>query len=207
MFRPEPPQGFTTEQGQIIIARPPIPLFAGPQGIGEAIEPVDPIITPFPPLADATFQFYKFYQIKKNQVPTTQTNMPVVIIDTLGADILQQASGFDIRVFSAAGTPLPYEVQSVNITTGDIIVWVNMTTVQDSEFVQLTFGKESATDGSTPNTVYDSNYKMVLHFDTASLIDSTSNNNSGFNAGSIDIAGKIGRARKDTCPVPPPSRQ
>lgn len=36
MFRPDPPQGFSTEQEQVIIGRPPIPLFGVPQGIGVA---------------------------------------------------------------------------------------------------------------------------------------------------------------------------
>ena len=127
LWHPDPPQGFTTEQGQIIIGRPVIPLFGSPQGFGGAVAPPaeDQLLAIYPPLADNTFQFYKFYQIKKNNVPTPQINMPLVIIDTLGAGILQQASGFDIRAFDSLNTPIPYEVQSVNVATGEIIVWVN----------------------------------------------------------------------------------
>ena len=197
MFRPDPPQGFSTDEGLIIIGRPPIPMFSPPQGMADGVAPdtVDNILAVYPPIADATFQFYKFYQINKGQVLSTQTNMPVVIIDTLGSGIFDEgASGFDIRAFNSNGAAIDYEVESVNTATGDIVVWINMATVKDSEFVQLTFGKASATDGSNPAAVYDSNYKMVLHMDAA-LLDSTSNNNDATNNGSTDAVGKISRGR------------
>lgn len=41
MWKPEPPQGNTTEQGLAIIGRPIIPQFGAPQGIaGPIIPPV-----------------------------------------------------------------------------------------------------------------------------------------------------------------------
>ena len=166
--------------------------FVPPQGRrGPPAAVGDSILTLFPPIGDATFQFYKFYQIKPGQVPTTQTNMPVVIIDTLGAGILQQASGFDIRVFDSAGGILEYEVQSVNTVTGEIIVWVNMPTVQDSEFIQLVFGKPTATDGSNSALVYDSNYSSVYHLNGVGT-DSTSNAENFTLNGVTTVAAKIG---------------
>jgi len=172
-----------------------------PQGLAQIGQLNDPIKAIFPPIADATFQFYKFYQIKPNQAIGTQINMPVAIIDTLGAGILQEASGFDIRVFDSNGVPLEYDVEAVNTGTGEIIVWPNMTTVQDSEFIQLTFGKPSATDGSNPNAVYDINYKGVYHlnqttFVSGSTIDSTVNANDGSPSGIsvTSVTGKIGNA-------------
>lgn len=164
------------------------------QGFGGMIVG-DPLLAIFPPIADATFQFYRFYQVKKGQVPTTQINMPLLITDTLGTGILQEASGFDIRAFDAAGSPLPYEVQSVNITTGEIIVWINVTTVQDNEFIQLTFGKPSAINGQT-STTWPSEYKGVWHLD-GDLLDSTSNGNNGTAQGTpgpTSTLGKIGNA-------------
>jgi len=139
----------------------------------------------------SSFQFYKFYQIKKNQVVGNETNMPLVIVDTLGAGILQQASGFDIRVFDSAGLPLDYEVQSVNVTTGEIIVWINLPTVQDLEFVQLTFGKSDAFDGSTPTAVWDSNYTSVYHLNGDGN-DSTVNVENMTVNGTDTVAAKIG---------------
>jgi len=34
LWHPDPPQGFTSEQGLIIIGRPIIPRFGAPQGLG-----------------------------------------------------------------------------------------------------------------------------------------------------------------------------
>jgi len=172
--------------------------FVPPQGYGGGgVSPpaeASKIIALFPPMADESFQFYKFYQIKKSQVPTTQTNIPLVIEDTLGPGVLLQNDGFDIRVFDSVGDSIPYDrIESVK-ATGKIIVWIDMAVAKDSEFVQLAFGKELATDGSTPNLVYDSNYKMVLHLED-DFTDSTSNGNDAINNGSTDIEGKIGRAR------------
>ena len=43
MWKPEPPQGNTAEQGLAIIGRPIIPQFGAPQGIGVA--PPEVVIT------------------------------------------------------------------------------------------------------------------------------------------------------------------
>lgn len=41
LWKPEPPQGNTPEQGLAIIGRPMIPIFGPPQGIGgEVIPPI-----------------------------------------------------------------------------------------------------------------------------------------------------------------------
>lgn len=40
LWHPDPPQGFSKEQSQVIIGRPVIPLFGAPQGIGGVTPPV-----------------------------------------------------------------------------------------------------------------------------------------------------------------------
>lgn len=151
------------------------------------------ILVVFPPIAN-TYQFYKFYQIKKGKVPSLQTDEPLVIIDTLGSGILQQASGFDIRVFDSSGNPIPYERRLSTRATGDIRIWLNQSVIKDSEFVQLTFGKPTATDGQNPAGVWDPKSNMVLHMDP-SLLDSSSHNNDAINSLTFNTGGKIGQAR------------
>lgn len=153
-FHFERPDGPPSNNAQNILV--PLNEFVPPQGYGVGVAPVleDPLLALYPPIADNTFQFYKFYQIKKNQVPTTQTNMPLVIIDTVGSGIFQQASGFDVRAFDSNGVPLEYQVQNVIIGTGSFVIWINVTTVKDNEFIQLTFGKPIATDAQNPPAVW-----------------------------------------------------
>lgn len=50
--------------------------------------------------------------------------------------------------------------------------------------VYMYYGKADATDGADGENVWDSNYKMVLHMDSA-LLDSTANDNDGTNTGTV----------------------
>lgn len=170
LWHPEPPQGFSVEQELVTIGRPTIPRFASPQSrITEIRE--GPLLAIYPPIADNTYQFYKFYQINKDKVPSAQTNMPIVIVDSLGNGIIAEASGNDVRVFDSDGNAIPYETILSGID-GNIIIWLKPDVIADLEFVQLTFGKLTATDGSTPNLVYPINYKAVYHLN-GNGIDST----------------------------------
>lgn len=165
-----------------------------PQGITSAVVE-NPLLAIYPPIADDTFQSFKFYQINKNQVPTLQTNLPILIQDTLGAGVFLEPSGNDIRVFDSLGNPLDYFTQFVDISTGEFIIWCNMPVIQDSEFIQLTFGKVTATNGENKNAVYDVNYKSVYNFQDDTL-DSTSNAQHLTNFDTISVDGKIGKARE-----------
>jgi len=99
-WNPDPPQGFSKSQGQVIIGRPPIPLFGGPQGIAAGISaPVDALLAIYPPLGDIDYSKYKFYQVNKGEFTEPQTDFIWEITDTVGPGVLTQASGFDIRPF------------------------------------------------------------------------------------------------------------
>jgi len=122
----------------------------------------NPLLALFPPIGDASFQFYKFYQVNKNQVQTAQTNATVLITDTLGPGIIQQASGFDIRAFDSAGIPINYETESVDTSISKFAVWADMAILNDLEFVQLAFGNPSATNGSSSSGLWNG-YSAVYH--------------------------------------------
>lgn len=149
MFRPEPPQGFSRGQEQVIIGRPTIPLFAPPQGFGgEGLPALNPIETIFPPIGDTDYQNYKFYQVNPGEIPTPIVDGVWEITDSVGPGTFQEASGFDVRAFDDMGTPLEYEVVSVNVTSGDLIIKVKLPILDDLRFIQLTFGNPLATDDS-----------------------------------------------------------
>lgn len=116
----------------------------------------------YPPIADDTYQFYKFYQIKPGQVPdtNTETDMALVITDNIPAQDgipIMESSGNDIRVFDSVGLPLEYE--SINFTSElddsvTLEIWFKMGTIKVGEWVQLTFKKITATNGQNPPAVF-----------------------------------------------------
>lgn len=208
MWNPEPPQGHTPEQGLSIIRRSIIPRFEPPQGIGGEAPPLEDkqLQALFPPIADPTFSFYKFYQIKPGQVPTnTETNIGLVITDHIepenGLPVTKSGIGKDMRVFDSAGVDLKYERNSFNINPDnsiDIEIWFKMGTIKVGEWVQITFGKISAEDGQDAPAVFSEGYYRVFHMNQAGdLVDSLGNANAVF-IGTIPpllVAGKIGMAR------------
>ena len=104
MWHPDPPQGFSSEQGQVIIGRPLIPLIGAPQGIGGTPSPDRPsLLAVFPPLGDIDYDNYKFYQINIGEIPTPSGDVILEITDSVGPGIFQEASGFDIRAFAGIG--------------------------------------------------------------------------------------------------------
>lgn len=203
-WKPEPPQGFSSEQELVIIGRPPIAKFSTPQGLGNGgISPVEvnQIFAQYPTQADPTFAFYKFYQVKPSTITETQFGMAVLIEDSLPIGVIQEALGLDIRAFDSDGLPIPYEYDdeiTINPdTSADFAVWVLMPEVKDLDFIQLVFGKSGATDGQSTDT-WDSHYRLVNHM-SPDLSDSTANGNDVFDrflTSTTNVAGKIGRARQ-----------
>src|ERR1051325_1530725 len=132
--------------------------------------------------------------IDHTKVPNTdQANFPVLISGTYSylasisnGGCVTNNNGYDIIFTSdAAGTtPLIYERESYNNTTGAAVFWVKVPTVSHTTdtLIYMFYGNGSvSTDQSNKTAVWDSNYKGVWHFGTPtalSLADSTSN---GFN--------------------------
>lgn len=159
-----------------------------PQGLLLAAgAPVGPqkLLMSFPAIADNTFQFYKFYQINPNMIPTTETDLQLPIVDNIpavnGTPVIQEASGFDIRVFDSSGAAIVYDrvlIEVLGDMSTDIMIWFKAPIVKDLEFFQLTFGKPTATDDANPNSVW-SDYTYVAHLNNdptggaGAMLDST----------------------------------
>ena len=151
---------------------------------------------------------YSPFTVQAGQVPSTQTNFPVVLWPTdnrfrtvaQGGNVSNNGSGFDIRPYSDAGltTPLTYELvpNSYVATTGQFEMHVLVPSLADGYVIYVGYGDSALnTDGSSTGT-WDSNFLGVWHLGipaTLSGEDSTSNNNDiTTNQGATALAGKLG---------------
>jgi hypothetical protein len=126
--------------------------------------------------------------IDHTQVDDELTDFPVKVIVSSDNPLFDTAKsdGSDVRFTSADGTTLLDFEREVHDDTNSIAVYhvkiPLVSSTSDTE-IYLYYGNASATDASSPTSVWDSDYKLVLHMD-GSLKDSTSNGNDGTNYGS-----------------------
>src|SRR3989338_2660971 len=136
------------------------------------------------------------------------TNFPVLISHT-DSDIRTTANGGksasgsgEFVITSSDGkTVLPHEIESYSATTGEIIAWVNVTTLsatQDTS-IYMYYGGPSAGGATNQNKTgtWNSNYTNVYHFGngvTLNLNDSSSGGRTLTNNGAAAGSGKISGA-------------
>lgn len=139
----------------------------------------------------ATFGYYSPISINSAQVPTTQTNFPVLVSVTdarfktvANSGHVQNSSGFDIRPYtdSTLSTAITgYELERYNATTGEVVMWVKVASLSSSTtpFV-LAYGDSGiSTDGSS-TTTWSNSFLGVYHLKngtTLSVLDATGVNN------------------------------
>ena len=151
------------------------------------------------------FGFYSPVTVAHAQVPSTQSNFPVLVSvtdarfkTTGGGGNVQNASGFDIRPYSDTGltTALTYELERYNSSTGEVIMWVSIASLSSSVDtpIYLAYGDATlSSDGSSAST-WDSNFKAVWHLKdgtTLSGTDTTTGNNLTLNNTPTAVAGQI----------------
>lgn len=144
---------------------------------------------------------YNAITIPFTNVPTQdQTNFPVLITGTYAylatvanSGFVQNANGFDITfaLDSFANTPLNWDVESYNATTGAITVWVKIPTLSHTvnTVIYIKYGNPATTtyQGNRSST-WDANYLAVWHYNDIltsagqTIHDATSN---GLNATSV----------------------
>jgi hypothetical protein len=143
---------------------------------------------------------------------TTLSNFPMLISGTYsylaasssGGNV-QNGNGYDIIFTSdASGTsPLPYERESYNSSTGAVNYWVKVPTLSSSSNVIYMFYGNSgvSSDQSNATGTWDSNYVGVWHLaDNAAnttVKDSTGNSNTGTSAANTSgktTSGQFGSA-------------
>ena len=155
--------------------------------------------------AFGAFGYYSPISINSGQVPSTQTDFPVLVSVTdarfktvANGGHVQNASGFDIRPYtdSTLSTAITgYELVFYSATTGQIEMWVKVSSLSSSTtpFV-LAYGDSGiSTDGSS-TTTWSNSFQGVYHLKdgtTLTLTDSTANGNNGTNHSGTATTGKI----------------
>jgi len=129
--------------------------------------------------------------INGGQVPSTQTNFPLLINDTF-SDLI----GFTVSELRFAGVEniqLDYEIQKFDGITGELIAWVKKPTVSNGDIIFIYYDNGTATDEQNPAAVWDANYKSVYHMQSDGS-DSTGNaqNLTQFGTAATPVLGKIG---------------
>lgn len=140
-------------------------------------------------------------------VPSTQTNFPLLFSNTVldfrtvaNGGFVENASGYDVLFFSDAGltTRLSWETERYVASTGEVLYWIKVPSLSSTvdTTIYASFGDASiVTDQSTPNAVWDADYKAVMHLPNGSsltALDSTSSAHNGTVHGATATAGKVG---------------
>ena len=137
------------------------------------------------------YSFSRAITISHTKVPNTdQTNFPVLISGTYsylattsnGGNVTN-SSGYDIIFTSDAGgtSPLPFEKETYNPSTGAMIYWVKVSTLSHTTdtVIYVFYGNSAVTtDQSNKTGVWDDSYKGVWHLSNGTTLsgsDSTAN--------------------------------
>ncbi len=152
----------------------------------------------------AAFGYYSPISINSAQVPSTQTDFPVLVSvtdarfkDVAHSGHVQSSSGFDIRPYtnSGLGTAITgYELERYNASTGEVVMWVKVSSLSSSTtpFV-LAYGDSGITTDGSSTTTWSNSFLGVYHLKdgtTLSVSDSTGSNN-GTNHSGTATSGQI----------------
>ena len=92
-------------------------------------------------------------------------------------------------------TRLYHEIEHYNPAIGNLIAWVNLTTLLSTQetIFYLYYGNSQCQNQQTTEKVWDDGYCGVWHLNNVQ--DSTQNENNGVNYGTDSIIGKVGLAK------------
>ncbi len=150
------------------------------------------------------FGYYSAISINAAQVPSTQTDFPVLVnvtdarFKTVGnSGHVQNSSGFDIRPYtdSTLSTAITgYELEFYDGTNGILVMWVKVASLSSSTtpFV-IAYGDSGITTDGSSTTTWSNSFLTVCHLKDGTTLDVTSStgSNNGTNHGATATAGKI----------------
>ncbi len=135
--------------------------------------------------------YYSPISINSAQVPSTQTDFPVLVSITdarfksvSNSGHVAGTSGFDIRPYTdtTLGTSITgYELERYNASTGEVVMWVKVSSLSSSTTpIVLGYGDASLTTDGSSTTTWSNSFKQVFHMKdgtTLSLKNSVTGNN------------------------------
>src|SRR4030095_16844916 len=144
------------------------------------------------------------FTVAASQVPTTQTDFPVLLqptdnrFKTTGnGGHVASSSGYDIRPYSdsALTTALTYQLVpgTYSASTGTFEMWVKVPSLSNGSIIYLGYGDTALTSDGSGNP-FDTNFKRVFHFEdgtTLSALDSTGTANATFTNTPTAAAGQV----------------
>ena len=133
--------------------------------------------------------YYTPFVVASGQVPSTQTDFPVLLkptdnrFKTTGnGGHVAGANGYDLRPYSdaALASALTFEIVpgTYSASTGTFEMWVLVPSLSDGYTVYLGYGDSSLSSDASSTSTWNSNFKAVYHLGdgtTLSMSDSTAN--------------------------------
>jgi MSHA biogenesis protein MshQ len=147
---------------------------------------------------DLGWSYRKNITIDHSQVAGDLSDFPV-LVSMVDSDlaIKAQSDGDDVLFLDGDGVAyrLFHEIELFDGSDGELVAWVNVPVVSDSEdtILYMYYGNSDCGNQEYPTYVWDSNYCSIWHLDD--FDDSTMNGNDGLNHGTDDCNGKIGNAK------------
>jgi len=139
---------------------------------------------------DCNWSYCKKIIIDHTKVQADQTNFPVLLYRASDAELAAyaQPDGDDIAFVDRYNiTQYKHEIEKYVSGTGELVVWVNVTSVSSTEdtILYMYYGNPDCSNQQNVTATWDSDYALVQHLDEnlGTIYDSTSNNNDGINNG------------------------
>ena len=141
----------------------------------------------------AAFSQYRSITVQSAQVPSTQTNFPMLVSATYtylktianGGKVVN-TNGYDVGFYSNSNCStgkLNWETEKYVATTGEVDYWINIASISNGTVIYMCYGDSTiSTDQSNKTAVWDTNYKGVWHLPDGTTLtanDSTGNGNNG----------------------------
>ena len=130
------------------------------------------------------WNYRKLITINSSQVESTLSNFPVLINLASDSDLVAhaQTDGDDIAfVLDSDNTQLDHEIETFNATTGELVCWVNVTSLSSTvdTMIWMYYGNSDCSSQQNPTETWNSNFISVHHLEEPSgtIQDSTSSNN------------------------------